>query len=1172
MGTSARVEVLGRLRAVGDGWVVDRFRTRQTGALLGLLALQPGRALAREVLIDALWPGCPADAGRNSLSTALWSLRRELRSTEETGQGLILANRGTVALNADCVTTDLAQFDARLDAAARAADPLPDLMAAVDLYRGSPLADYCDGWVLAEQTRANERFAAALELLVKHLEAAGDLVRAIDYACRGLAVDPLRESSYQLLMRLHLAAGQPSLAQRRFRELERVLAAELACEPSAESRALVGRLHGAEQVQAATEPCRAVAVPTGTVTLLLAEGAEVVSEPVVRRYRGVLLPATAPLAAAFRSAEDALVCALVARLEGGEAVGDGRIAVDTGVVEAPDGLVDTAFWDRATRLLAAAWPGQTLCSERAAALGLDDHDPRLRLDDLGLYRLGPSLRAEHLFQVTGVGLPRRDFPPPVALVGQATRLPRPLSRFFGRETELAELVSRCTTGTARVVAIVGPGGSGKTRLALEAGHRLARSFGGAVWYLPLAELVTPHLLTAALLRVLQLRDQAGEPALAQAAAALGRQPGLLILDNVEHLLPTAATWLADLLAQVSDLRCLVTSRCRLELPGEQDLFLRPLPTPGETAATDLAAVPSVALLVDRAQAVVPDFRLSETNAAEVAALCRAVEGVPLALELAAGRLASLSPRQVLERLGDRFEVLATDDAQWPERHRSLRRVLADSFELLPPRLREFCCRLAVFRGGWSLTGAEQVCDEPSAADDLARLRDAALITSCHDRGGVRFTMLEALREFAWGVLDDAQRRRLRAAHGRHYHQLAAAAAAGMDRPGEEEWFARVEEELANLRAAITWALEEQPLLAADLATALGHFYDVRGHWREGLRAAQDAAEGLPASEVTRRLACSRQVAWLSHKLGDNAAAVAGFEACRALAEAMGDRARVRNAWYSLGGIAQATGRLTDAEHCYRQCLAITGEDHPSHSLAQACGGLANVALQRADLATAHHYADRALAVWRAVGGERSVAQALLMLARVAEWEGDTGLARAHYDEAFARLDVVGDRPALATRGLIYGRLDVQDGRLDDARRGAEQSLAALRAIGDAAGVAEALVVLGDVAARQAQPIEARRYLEEALRLATAALQVGVETRALETLARLDAASGQPALAVRRLASAARRRHDRHLVEPATAPDLASLREVLAASLGEPAYLAAWSAGWSAADAGRPAGT
>ena len=1136
-----RVEVFGGLRAVSSERTVTRFRSRATGSLLGYLAVHLDQMQPREALVERLWPGCEPQTGFARLSTALWALRREMEGTDGGAGSVLVAERAAVGLNAAVVSTDAGDFESTIQVARRARDASrgDHLVRAVRLYRGDFLAGYYDDWVGDEQRRYLEMFFEALHALLDSLQSAGRHAEAIEYACLGVERDPLRETTHRSLMRLYLEAGQPALALRQFRELENALARELDTAPTEATRALAaearracaGRAAPADaQPRTPTRPARAATPPEGTVTFLFSNAPERCTQgagqdgaagtnpclfhELLRRqvplHGGVRIRSAAGVVAAFACAEDALSCAAAAyqtihaREEHGPAVCPAT-AVDTGRAMIEEGTYRGAVLSRARGILKAAHPGQVLCSERAAALAQLDLDPRLHLADLGVYRLARAAAPEHLIQVEYPGMPPSAFPLPNAPGGQPSTLPRPLTRFFGRDAELERIQALLAGEDARLLTLLGPSGIGKTRLALEAAKHLAGRFEGAVWFVPLLEITDPARVPEAVVQALGLPTDGSTSPLAAAAAALRAQPGLLVLDNLEHLLPDGAHPVQQILEAVPALRCLVTSRQRLGIAGEREFAVGPLPTPslgglqiaGDLDAglpqgptdTHLEASPeqllkwdSVRLFLDRAQVVLPDFRITDANAAAVARLCAGLEGIPLALELAASRAGVLAPAALLERMEHRFELLTARGSDPTARHCSLQAAVESTLEPLSPELRRFFCRLSVFRSGWTLKAAEAVCAEPTAADHLAQLQECSVVTVGAQAPDLRFRMLETLREFAQEELSEEEREALRSRHADYCLALAARANAEIIGPRQSEWLARLDAELGNIRAVMAWTLSAQPATAMRIATLLGHYWEVRGYWDEGIGAMAEALRRAPDAPLEHRARAAQQAGWLQHVRGDHDPAQGLTERALGLFREMGDAEGVQMALYSLGRIACYRRKGDEAHAYFEESAAIARDRGDLPGVARALHELGDIAAGRGDFATARALLGESLALSRQCAGKRCVAHELEALAGIEERQGDPESALRLHREALGLFREVGDTYNAAATMRRLGASALRRGHLDESRALLEQAVAGLRDINAARHLAGALRDLSAVDVAQGDLTAAERRLVEALAL------------------------------------------------------------------------------------------
>ena len=634
--------------------------------------------------------------------------------------------------------------------------------------------------------------------------------------------------------------------------------------------------------------------------------------------------------------------------------------------------------------------------------------------------------------------------------------PLQFTRFFGREAERARLAEMLCDPEVSLVTLIGPGGAGKTRLALETARQAAGSFRGLACFVPLADISDSALIPVSIAAVLRLPLSSESTPQAQVAAHLAGLPSLLVLDNMEHLGEDGAAQTRALLAETPGLTCLVTSRRRLDLEGERELFLRSLPVPGSASEEDetpaaLALLPSVQLFVDRAQAVRPDFQVTPHNAASVAAICRSLEGIPLALELAAARVQTLTPAQMQTQLAARLDFLTSRRRDLPARHRSLRAALEWSTQLLTPEQLQFFVRLSVFRGGCTLESAQAVCESPEALDLLEQLRERSLIVAEEpDEAGLamRFRMLEALREFGAEQLSGDEGHALSCRHAHYCEALAARMDALWDGPEQEQGRATLEAEYDNLRAALTFCRTDETGGATGLrlAASLGHFWVLRGLLREGLDWL-DAALARPGPDDARAAALAR-AGYLHAGTGNYGPALEMLSEAISLGRGLGGDPILRGALRMRGVTFSWSGDSVRAAQDYEEALALGRLAGDEVTVAIMLNNLAILTEQRKDLAGAQRLYEEALAVFQKLGSRRRIAHSLHNLGNVAHELGDYDRAAAMLTESLALADAVGDEWHRAYCLRSLGDVWKAQGEITQAVRTFEEGIALCRRLGD----------------------------------------------------------------------------------------------------------------------------
>ncbi len=678
------------------------------------------------------------------------------------------------------------------------------------------------------------------------------------------------------------------------------------------------------------------------------------------------------------------------------------------------------------------------------------------------------------------GQVRQDSPSP-PMPGKAPRppLPSPLTRFFGRDAEVARTMALVQTEGVRLVTLTGTGGAGKTRLAIEAATRLADSYRGCLWFVPLADLSDARLLPNALADVLRLPQTGPDPLLETVAGSLARRPSLLVLDNFEHLRDGAAPLLRDLLAWAPTLTVLVTSRHRLGLEGEQELSVPPLSLPprspltgsDQAGAEAVMRVDSVCLFVDRARAVRPDFAVTPGNADAVADLCRRLEGLPLALELCAAWAQTLTPAQMLSQLTHRFDLLVSRRADIAPRHRSLRAALEYSYLLLPPSLQEFFIQVSVFRGGWTLEAAEAVClggtpggQALAALTSLTELRERSLLiveggAEPGQDSGMRYRMLEALREFAAEQRTLAEEPGLRRHHAAYFLRLAEDAGAHLSGPRQALWLARLEAEHDNLRAALGWSVESQDAgTGLRLAVTLSKFWEMRGYFREARQwlerllplAPEPGPGGAGPGGAGNRLWAQTLTAYANALEGLTDFAAAEAQAGKALAvwRNLGDASGMASTLALLGSIAMMHEDYGPAVRLLQEARGLARDAGDERMAAGAVHNLGRIALARQDWSEASDALAESLEAHRALGDRNKAAAARNNLGLVARYRGDLGAARALLHQALAEHRELGDRPRTAISLLNIGTVERIARRGDEAASALTQATALALEIDD----------------------------------------------------------------------------------------------------------------------------
>jgi predicted ATPase/class 3 adenylate cyclase len=586
--------------------------------------------------------------------------------------------------------------------------------------------------------------------------------------------------------------------------------------------------------------------------------------------------------AAFATAPDALGAALGAQLAlSAEEWGETgplhvRMALHTGTAEERGGDYFGPPLNRVARLLSAAHGGQVLLSLPTQELVRDQLPSGVGLQDLGDKRLKDLLRPERVFQLVAPGLPS-EFPPLRTLESRPNNLPLQPTPLIGRQREVAEVIDRVQSEEVRLLTLIGPGGMGKTRLALQAAGDLLEEFEDGVFFVALATITDPDLVPSTVAGPLGVKESAQQPLIESLKNYLQKKHLLLLVDNFEQVLDGASV-VGELVAACPTLKVLATSRTPLRLYGEQEYPVPPLALPDPRVLPPLEVFTqyeAVRLFVERARSVQPNFEVTNESAPAVAEICARLDGLPLAIELAAARVRLLPPQKMLQRLGNRLKLLKGGARDLPTRQQTLRGTIDWSYDLLEEDEKTLFGRLSVFAGGRTLEAIEEICDpEGDLVDGLERveslLEKSLLRQEEGPKGEPRFVMLETVHEYAREKLvESGEAEEIQRAHAEYFLALAEEAAPRLRTPEDRQWLERLETEHDNLRAALSWALERgESELALRLGGALGIFWHGHGHLSEGRNWLEEALATDERASAVARVKALEALFWLTYDQWD----------------------------------------------------------------------------------------------------------------------------------------------------------------------------------------------------------------------------------------------------------------------------------------------------------------
>lgn len=729
-----------------------------------------------------------------------------------------------------------------------------------------------------------------------------------------------------------------------------------------------------------------------------------------------------------------------------------RIVLHTGAVEERDGDYFGSPVNRAARLLACCHGGQILLSLATQELVRDHLSENISLRDLGEHRLKDLIRPERVFQVVAPDLPA-DFPPLVTLDSRPNNLPAQTTPLVGRDQELAAIEQLLRRGEVRLVTLAGPGGSGKTRLGLQVAANLLDDFQHGVYFINLAPVRDAGLVVSTIAQTLGVRESGGQALIENLKQHLRDKQMLLLLDNFEQVV-SAAPLVAELLAASAQLKIIVTSREVLHLRGEHEFPVPPLALPDPKQLPSLKRLSqyaAVALFIQRAVAVKPDFEVTNQNAPAVAEICVRLDGLPLAIELAAARCKILSPQAILQRLEHRLTLLTSGARDLPARHQTLRSAIAWSYDLLDAGEKILFARLGVFVGGCTLEAAEAIGGADAFAGIESLVTKNLLRLEESGTGESRVTMLETIREFARERLEESESAAIRKRHADYYLTWVDAVEPKLVGAEQVTALDQLETEHDNLRAVFRWAGEiDDYAHGLKLAESLWSFWRIRGHLTEGR-------------------------GWFEKFL-----ALATNDSAAELKETRS------KALQGLGALLRALGELDQARQVYEQALALSREIGESKGIAASLNSLGTAVQEQGDHRQALFFFEESLALRRTLvdnpSTQRGIAVVLNNIGGSWHCQGDFARARAAFDECLAAFRVLGDKHGIAIVLNNLGEAARDQGDYERSLNCHEESLALNHELGNKEGVAFSLTNIGEVAGLQGDFARAEKLTAEALAL------------------------------------------------------------------------------------------
>jgi predicted ATPase/class 3 adenylate cyclase len=713
---------------------------------------------------------------------------------------------------------------------------------------------------------------------------------------------------------------------------------------------------------------------------------------------------------------------------------------------------------RAQRIMSAAYGGQVLLSQSSADLTLTELRGGVALRDLGMHRLKGFPQPERLWQIIVPGL-RNDFPPLPTDAAIPNNLPNQVTSFVGRQPEISELVHLLPS--SNLLTLTGAGGTGKSRLSLELAAAALDSFHDGAWLVELAPITDPSFVPMAVARVLGLREEQGLAISKTVLDHLRDRHLLLILDNCEHLVEAAAQFADSVIHSCRDVRILSTSREPLGLSGERVWPVTPLPVPDPLLPQPIHEIEeyaAVRLFLDRARYLAPSFQLTAENATSVKTICHKLDGMPLALELAAARVKQLGVDQLAVRLDDRFRLLSSGSRTAIPRQQTLRALIDWSHALLSDEEKVLLRRVSLFSGGWTLEAAEEVCSgekigKDQVLDSMTRLVDKSMVVTYEKGNTTRYRLLETIRQYATEKLaESTDREALAGKHAEFFTKMAEQIEPRLMGADEVYWLDRLDLDHENVRVALGWCAQSQSSVGVRLAGAMWRFWLTRGHWTEGRRWLSQMIDSFPEAESAARAKAILGAGALAFYQRDHDAATRLLDESVVLFETLGDFRNQAWAFFYLGWMANDRGNPALAVEMLERGLRLFGALFDKHGIAHTRLMLGLVCFFRGDVSAAQAHVEASLTLSREIRDLLGTAWSLYLISMLLALEGHPEAASRPIEESISILETLGDRRNRAYAMGIRGLAALANGDTHGASRAEKESMVTFQELGDGYGV------------------------------------------------------------------------------------------------------------------------
>ena len=855
-------------------------------------------------------------------------------------------------------------------------------------------------------------------------------------------------------------------------------------------------------------------LPTGTVTFLftdiegstqlwekypeamksaLAQHDAILKEAIESKHGQIIKSTGDGFHAVFATAIDAIRATLAAQHSLQSLISNpfelkSRMGLHTGEAELRGNDYYGQALNRAARIMSAGHGGQILLSSITADLAREHLPIDVSLLDLGEHRLKDLIQPENIFQLLAPNLPK-DFPAIHSLNILPNNLPFQVTSFVGREREMRE--ANQLFATTRLLTFIGPGGTGKTRLSLHVAADQLSEFKDGVWLVELAALADPSLILQSIASVFNLRMQMGMPLQEIVMDYLRAKNLLLILDNCEHLIEECAQLVDHILRASLRIKFIASSREALGINGETIYRVPSLsvPTRAQNTRDAIEGLESVQLFVERARAANPKFELTDQNASSIAQICARLDGIPLALELAAARVALFSAEQIATRLDDRFKLLTGGSRTALPRQQTLRALIDWSYDILSEEERALLRRLAVFAGGWSFEAAEAICPDLDVLNLLTQLVNKSLVLVDEQSDDSRYRLLETIRQYARDkLLEAGEAEKARNAHLKFFVAFSEMAGPQIDTDSVMDWIFKLDADYDNLRAAFEWGLDHDILASLRMVGSLANYWFRHGHGAEGIQmaaAALDRADilaeankqNMDREQMMIHAKALQAMSFLCYSQGDNPNAYKAGDQCITFARQLNDQQMLATALAFSGSARLFEEDYATGREQIEEAVAIALQAGDKFARGMAFGMMAQIEMiVHHDMQAAETYEQQAMALTKEIAGTWTSLMMYFGIGRGAMFRGDYALARERFTYCLPLFAQMKDEHRVNMIHSEFAHMDRYEGKLQQAEEGYRKTIVVWQKLGHRAAVAHQLECFAFLAKAHEEPERAVHLL------------------------------------------------------------------------------------------------